>query len=144
MAFSIEFSVCLFVGSPYVTNFLILLQHNIRPPSHNCDPCATELAVGVNLSRCADICPCDKCPPDSCPRRQLPPATTAPRDNCPQGQNGYIGFPYHPLVRPKRHRTACAIGPKGEARTHGPRAPSVPKAKLGYTDRVRHRSQRRS
>ena len=51
-------------------------------------------------------------------------------NNC----NGYVGFPYYPLVRPKRHgtvcdidpkgearthRTACAIGPKGEARTHG-------------------------
>ena len=32
--------------------------------------------------------------------------------------NGYIGFPYYPLVRPKRHGTACDIGPKGEARTH--------------------------
>ena len=32
--------------------------------------------------------------------------------------NGYIGFPYHPLVRPKRHETASAIGPKGKARTH--------------------------
>ena len=32
--------------------------------------------------------------------------------------NGYIGFPYYPLVRPKRHGTACNIGPKGEARTH--------------------------
>jgi len=29
-------SVC----SPCVTNFLILLQHNIRPPSCNCIPCA--------------------------------------------------------------------------------------------------------
>ena len=53
--------------------------------------------------------------------------------------NGYIGFPYHPLVRPKRHGTACVICPKGEARTHGPRAPSVPKAKLGHSNRVRHR-----
>ena len=43
--------------------------------------------------------------------------------------NGYIGFPYNPLVRPKRQGTAC--GPKGEARTQGPHAPSVPKAKLG-------------
>ena len=34
-------------------------------------------------------------------------------------RNGYIGFPYYPLVRPKTHRTACDIGPKGEARTHG-------------------------
>ena len=42
------------------------------------------------------------------------------------------------MVRSKRHRTACAIGPKGEARTHGPRVPSVPKAKLGYSNRVRH------
>ena len=38
--------------------------------------------------------------------------------------NGYIGFSYHPLVRPKRHGTACAIGPKGEARTHRLCAPS--------------------
>merc|ERR1712089_943 len=48
------------------------------------------------------------------------------------------------LVRAKRDGTACAIGPKGEARTLGPRAPSVQKAKLGHSDRVRHRSQRRS
>ena len=92
-------------------------------------------------------------------------------------------------VRPKRHGTACAFGPKGEARTHGlhvtsvpkaklgllshvyhwvlilrklstwlgfkyfsrldpkdtePHAPSVPKVKLGHTDRVPHRSQRQS
>ena len=33
--------------------------------------------------------------------------------------NGYIGFPYYPLVRPKTHGTTCDIGPKGEARTHG-------------------------
>ena len=58
--------------------------------------------------------------------------------------NGYIGFHYYPLVRPKRHGTACDIGPKGEARTLGPRAPSVPKVKLGHSARVRHRSQRRS
>merc|ERR1711895_65941 len=43
------------------------------------------------------------------------------------------------LVRPKRHGTLCAIGPKGEARTLGPRAPSVPKAKLGHSYRVHHR-----
>merc|ERR1711895_128836 len=48
------------------------------------------------------------------------------------------------LVRHKRHVTACAIGPKGEARTLGLRAASVPKTKLGHSDRVRHRSQRRS
>ena len=24
--------------------------------------------------------------------------------------NGYIGFPYYPLVRAKRHGTVCAIG----------------------------------
>ena len=51
MASAIEFSVCLSVGSLYVTNFLILLQHNIRPPSRNCDMCATEFAAGVNLMR---------------------------------------------------------------------------------------------
>ena len=33
--------------------------------------------------------------------------------------NGYIGFPYYPLVRAKRHGTACNIAPKGEVRTHG-------------------------
>ena len=38
--------------------------------------------------------------------------------------NGYIGFPYYPLVRPKTHGTACAIGPKGEARTLELRASS--------------------
>ena len=48
------------------------------------------------------------------------------------------------LVRPKRHGTACAIGPKGEARTLGLRASLVVKAKLGHLARVRHRSQRRS
>ena len=53
MASAIEFSVCpsvcLFVCSPYVTNFLILLQHNIRPLSHNCGPCAIEFVAGMNL-----------------------------------------------------------------------------------------------
>ena len=58
--------------------------------------------------------------------------------------NVYIGFPYNPLVRPKRHRTMCAISPKSEARTHGPGAPSVPKVKLGHMDRVRHQYQSRS
>ena len=62
------------------------------------------------------------------------------------------------LVRAKRQGTACGIGPKGEARTLGLRAPLVPKAKLGhclrapsvrkaklgYLARVRHWSQRRS
>ena len=52
--------------------------------------------------------------------------------------NGYFGFPYHPLVRPKRNTTACAIGPKGEARTHRPRVLSVPKAKLGHSNCVYH------
>ena len=40
VASAVEFSVCLSVGSLYVTNFLILLQHNIRLPSRNCGPCA--------------------------------------------------------------------------------------------------------
>ena len=39
------------VGSLYVTNFLILFQHNIRPMSPNCDVCATEFVVGVNPRR---------------------------------------------------------------------------------------------
>ena len=39
------------VGSLYVTNFLILLQHNIRPQSRNCNVCATKFVVGVNLRR---------------------------------------------------------------------------------------------
>ena len=72
--------------------------------------------------------------------------------------DGYIGFPYHPLVRPKKRnrmhhqsqrrsydtQTACAISPKGEGRTHRPRAPPVPKVKQRYTDCVSHRSQRQS
>ena len=36
------------------------------------------------------------------------------------------------------------FGPKGEARTHGPHALLVPRAKLGHTDCVHHRSKRRS
>ena len=51
MASVIAFSVCLSVCSLYVTNFLILLQHNIRPLSPNGDLCATELAARVNLRR---------------------------------------------------------------------------------------------
>ena len=48
----IEFSVL--PGSVlciYVTNFLILLQHNIRPLSRNCDVCANEFVARVNLRR---------------------------------------------------------------------------------------------
>ena len=46
----IEFSMCsLCVLIGYVTNFLILLQHNIRPQSRNCGPCAIEFVAGVNL-----------------------------------------------------------------------------------------------
>ena len=36
---------------------------------------------------------------------------------------GWVQF--SSLVMAKKHGTACAIGPKGEARTLGPRAPSV-------------------
>ena len=32
----------------YVTNFLILLQYNIRPPDPNCDVCDPEFAVRLN------------------------------------------------------------------------------------------------
>ena len=45
----IEFSMCVSVCSLYVTNFLILLQHNIRLPSRNCGLCAIEFAAGMNL-----------------------------------------------------------------------------------------------
>ena len=34
-----------------VTNFLILLQHNIRPPSPNCDMCDAKFVARVNLRR---------------------------------------------------------------------------------------------
>ena len=41
-------SVC----SPWVCyKFSNSLQHNIRPLSRNCDPCATKFAAGVNLRR---------------------------------------------------------------------------------------------
>ena len=44
------------------------------------------------------------------------------------------------LVQPPLFKTVQNyFGPKGEARTHGPRAPSVPRAKLGHSNRVRHR-----
>ena len=42
------------------------------------------------------------------------------------------------LVRSKKHVTACTMGPKCEDRIHGPGAPSVPKAKLGYSVCVCH------
>ena len=51
VAFVIAFSVCLYVLCIYVTFFLILLQHNIRPLSPNCNMCATEFVAGVNLKR---------------------------------------------------------------------------------------------
>ena len=44
-------SVCVSVGSLWVTNFLILLQDNIRQLSRNCGPCAIEFAAAVNLNR---------------------------------------------------------------------------------------------
>ena len=48
----IEFSVCsLCVLLGYVTKILILLKHNIRPLSRNCNVCATEFVVRVNLRR---------------------------------------------------------------------------------------------
>ena len=47
----IAFSVCLYVLCIYVTNFLILLQHNIRPPSRNCDMCDPKFVARVNLRR---------------------------------------------------------------------------------------------
>merc|ERR1711872_1051026 len=83
----------------------------------------------------------------------------------------WVGFNYPPWLGPKdtepraplvpkaklghsarvRHRSqrrsydtrpACAIGPKGEARTLSPRASSVLKVKLGHSACVRNRSQR--
>ena len=45
-------------------------------------------------------------------------------------------------VRPKTHGKVCAIGPKGNARTFKPCAPSVPMAKLGNSNRMHHWSQR--
>ena len=48
------------------------------------------------------------------------------------------------LVKPKRRRTDCSIGPKGDARALRSHTPWVPKVKLGHSDRVRHRSQKRS
>ena len=49
-----------------------------------------------------------------------------------------LGFLTIPWLGPK-DTEPHAIGPKDEARTHGPRALSVPKAKLGYSNRVCHR-----
>ena len=75
MASVIEFSVlCGFsVYSLWVTNFLILPQYNIRPPSLNCDLCALEFVARVNLRR-HDTSPdpnCDVCAPEFAPRVNL-------------------------------------------------------------------------
>ena len=53
----------------YVTNFLILLQYNIRPPDPNCDVCDPEFVARVNLRR-HDTSPdlnCDVCAPEFVP-----------------------------------------------------------------------------
>ena len=50
--------------------------------------------------------------------------------------NGYIGFPYYPLVRPERHRTHALSVPKAKLGHTEPRATSVPKAKLGHTEHI--------
>ena len=47
----IAFSLCLYVLYMYVTNFLILLQHNIRQPSPNCNVCATKFVARGNIRR---------------------------------------------------------------------------------------------
>ena len=47
--FSVLYSLCALLG--WVTNFLILLQHNIRPLSPNWDVGVPEFAAGVNLRR---------------------------------------------------------------------------------------------
>ena len=57
----------------YGTNFLILLQYNIRPPDPNCDICDPEFAARVNLRR-HDTSPdpkCDVCAPEFVPRVNL-------------------------------------------------------------------------
>ena len=42
--------VCMFsLCSLYITNFLILLQHNIRPLSCDCSPCTIKFMASVNL-----------------------------------------------------------------------------------------------
>merc|ERR1712239_4600 len=72
------------------------------------------------------------------PKDTEPCATSVPKEKlghteprAPSGyitpSNGYIGFPYYPLVRPKRHGTVCDIGPKGKARTHGTACAISPK-----------------
>ena len=49
MASAVEFSVTMSVCSLYVTNFLILLQHNIWLPSRDFNECTIKFAAGVNL-----------------------------------------------------------------------------------------------
>ena len=52
VASSIAISVCMCVCSHWLGyKFSNSLQHNIRPPSRNCNPCAPKFAVGVNLRR---------------------------------------------------------------------------------------------
>ena len=45
---------------------------------------------------------------------------------------------HQPQMGSQDTRTTCAISPKGKARTHGPHAPSVLKAKLKYSDCICH------
>ena len=88
MASAIEFYFCLSVYpslcSLCVTNFLILLQHNIRPPSLNCDVCALAFAARVNLRR-HDTSPdpnCDVCAPEFAAGVNLRRHDTLPDPNC--------------------------------------------------------------
>ena len=52
VASSIAISVCMCVCSHWLGyKFSNSLQHNIRPQSRNCNPCANEFVAGVNLRR---------------------------------------------------------------------------------------------
>ena len=56
-----------------MTNFLILLQYNIRPPDPNCDMCALKFAARVNLRRhyTSPDPNCDVCAPEFAARVNL-------------------------------------------------------------------------
>ena len=48
--------------------------------------------------------------------------------------NGYIGFPYYPLVRARNMEPRATSVPKAKLGHTEVHAPSVPKAKLGHTE----------
>ena len=94
----IEFSVC----SLWVTNFLILLQYNIRPPDLNCNLCALEFVAGVNLRR-HDTKPDLNC--DVCALKFVTRVNLRRHDTLPDPNLDVFAPEFAPGVNLRRHDT---------------------------------------